>query len=76
METHERGLALATKKTAETKIAAKKTPARKPATTTTRKRKPKIGHDEIAMRAYFLSQERGGSELDNWLLAEHQLAGA
>ena len=67
---------MATKKTAETKIAAKKTPARKPATTTTRKRKPKIGHDEIAMRAYFLSQERGGSELDNWLLAEHELAGA
>jgi hypothetical protein len=66
---------LATKKTAEKKTAEKKTPARKPATTT-RKRKPKIGHDEIAMRAYFLSQERGGNDLENWLLAEHELAGA
>jgi hypothetical protein len=72
----ERGLALATRKTAETKVAAKKTPARKPATTTTRKRKPKIGHDEIAMRAYFLSQERGGCDLENWLLAEHELVGS
>jgi hypothetical protein len=72
----ERGLALATKKTAEKKTAEKKTPARKPATTTTRTRKPKIGHDEIAMRAYFLSQERGGNDLENWLLAEHELVGA
>jgi hypothetical protein len=49
------------KKTAEKKTAEKKAPARKPATTMTRKRKPKIGHEQIAMRAYFLSQERGGA---------------
>jgi hypothetical protein len=69
---------LAIKKTAEQKAekAEKKAPARKPATMMTRKRKPKIGHEDIAMRAYFLSQERGGSELDNWLIAEHELVGA
>ena len=65
---------MATKKTAETKIAEKKTPARKPATTTTRKRKPKIGHDEIAMRAYFLHlQAPHSDQLGNWLRAEREL---
>jgi hypothetical protein len=60
-------------KRAETKATA---PARKPATTTTRKRKPKVSHEQIAERAYFIAQERGGSELENWLLAEHELVGA
>jgi hypothetical protein len=63
-------------KKSEEKKAEKKAPARKSATMMTRKRKPKISHDEIAMRAYFLSQERGGNELENWLLAEHELVGA
>jgi hypothetical protein len=71
----ERGFALAIRKTAEKKTAEKKAPARKPATTT-RKRKPKISHEMIAERAYHLHMERGGSDLENWLLAEHELVGA
>jgi Protein of unknown function (DUF2934) len=65
---------LAIRKQAEKK--AEKAPARKPATTTTRKRKPKTSHEQIAERAYFIAMERGGSDLENWLLAEHELVGA
>jgi hypothetical protein len=66
---------LATRKNAEKKTAEKKAPARKPAIVS-RKRKPKVSHEQIAERAYFISIERGGSELENWLLAEHELVGA
>jgi hypothetical protein len=61
---------LATKKTEQ----AKKAPARKPAIMS-RKRKPTVTHEQIAERAYFISIERGGSDVDNWLLAEHELVG-
>jgi len=33
-------------------------------------------HDDIARRAYFLSQERGGDPMDNWLAAEQELRAA
>jgi hypothetical protein len=65
---------LATRKQAE-KTTEKKAPARRPAIVS-RKRKPKISHEQIAERAYFISQERGGNDLENWLLAEHELVGA
>ena len=66
---------MATRKSAE-KTTEKKAPARKPATVS-RKRKPKVSHEQIAERAYFISKERGGgNELENWLLAEHELVGA
>jgi hypothetical protein len=66
---------LATRKSAE-KTTEKKAPARKPAIVS-RKRKPKVSHEQIAERAYFISQERGGgNDLENWLLAEHELVGA
>jgi hypothetical protein len=39
--------------------------------------KKEITHDMIAKRAYEISASgRGGSELDNWLLAERELIGA
>jgi hypothetical protein len=66
---------LATRKTAEKRTTEKKAPARKPAIVS-RKRKPKVSHEQIAERAYFISMERGGSDLENWLLAEHELVGA
>jgi hypothetical protein len=66
---------LATKKTAAEKTTERKAPARKPAIMT-RKRKPKVSHEQIAERAYFISLERGGTEIENWLLAEHELVGA
>jgi hypothetical protein len=66
---------LATRKTAEKRTTEKKAPARKPAIVS-RKRKPKVSHEQIAERAYFISIERGGSDLENWLLAEHELVGA
>jgi hypothetical protein len=51
------------------KPAAKRTPLRKPRT---RRRKP--SHDEISLRAYFISLEAPGSdELGNWLRAEQEL---
>ena len=33
-------------------------------------------HDDIARRAYFLAQERGGDPMDNWLAAEQELRAA
>jgi len=35
-----------------------------------------VHHDDIARRAYFLSQERGGDPIDNWLSAEQELRAA
>jgi hypothetical protein len=35
-----------------------------------------VQHDDIARRAYFLSQERGGDPIDNWLSAEQELRAA
>lgn len=60
---------MAIKKTAE-----KKAPARKPATT--RKRAPKVTHEAIAERAYFLHLERGGEAFENWVAAERELVTA
>jgi hypothetical protein len=33
-------------------------------------------HDDIARRAYYLAQERGGDPMDNWLAAEQELRAA
>ncbi|HWB54350.1 MAG TPA: DUF2934 domain-containing protein [Tepidisphaeraceae bacterium] len=38
--------------------------------------KKEIGWDQIARRAYFIWQSRGGSEMDNWLQAERELRGS
>ena len=57
---------------ATTKTTEKKAPARKPAPTA-RRRKRTVTHEQIAERAYFISRERGGSDLENWLLAEREL---
>jgi Protein of unknown function (DUF2934) len=35
-----------------------------------------VAHDDIARRAYFLAQERGGDPLANWLSAERELRAA
>jgi hypothetical protein len=54
------------------KLTTKRTTLRKPRT---RRRKP--SHDEISMRAYFLSLEAPSSdELGNWLRAERELKAA
>ena len=54
------------------KPASKRTTLRKPRT---RRRKPT--HDEISMRAYFISlQTQGSDELGNWLRAERELKAA
>lgn len=54
------------------KPAPKRVTLRKPRT---RRRKP--SHDEISLRAYFLSLEAPGSdELGNWLRAEQELKAA
>ncbi len=54
------------------KPVTKRVSVRKPRT---RRRKP--SHDEISMRAYFLSLEAPGSdELGNWLRAERELKAA
>jgi hypothetical protein len=52
----------------------KKAPARKPAATG-RRRRSKVTHEQIAERAYFISRERGGGDLENWFLAERELTG-
>jgi hypothetical protein len=39
-----------------------------------RKRAPKVTHDEIAMRAYYLHLEGGHDPLENWVRAERELA--
>jgi hypothetical protein len=54
------------------KPATKRVSVRKP-----RARRRKPSHDEISMRAYFLSLEAPGSdELGNWLRAERELKAA
>jgi hypothetical protein len=35
-----------------------------------------VHHDDIARRAYFLAQERGGDPIENWLSAERELRAA
>jgi hypothetical protein len=35
-----------------------------------------VGHDDIALRAYFLAQAGGGDPLANWLQAERELRAA
>ncbi|HWT22785.1 MAG TPA: DUF2934 domain-containing protein [Solirubrobacteraceae bacterium] len=35
-----------------------------------------VAHEDIARRAYFLAQERGGDPVANWLLAERELRAA
>jgi hypothetical protein len=47
--------------------------ARKPAVR--RKRPPKITHDDIATRAYYLHLEGGHDPLENWVRAERELVG-
>jgi hypothetical protein len=48
--------------------------ARKPVVR--RKRVPKITHDDIAMRAYYIHLEGGPDPLENWVRAERELAAA
>lgn len=38
--------------------------------------KKELAWDQIARRAYFIWQSRGGSEIDNWLQAERELRSA
>jgi hypothetical protein len=64
---------MAIRKKAE-KTSAGKAPSRR--TALSRRRAPKVAHAQIAECAYFLSIERGGSDLENWLLAERELVGA
>ncbi|MGH2882386.1 MAG: hypothetical protein ACRDPA_06760 [Solirubrobacteraceae bacterium] len=55
-----------------TKPARKRISVRKPKTAI---RMP--SHDEISLRAYFISLESpGADEIGNWLRAEHELRGA
>jgi hypothetical protein len=55
-----------------TKAVRKRVSVRKPKTTA---RKP--SHDEISLRAYFLSLEAPGTdEMGNWLRAERELKAA
>ena len=51
---------------------------RKPAAkrTTTRRKKVEVGHDDIALRAYFIHLEEGGDARSNWLRAEQELVPA
>jgi hypothetical protein len=54
------------------KSAPKRVSLRKP-----RARRRKPSHNEISVRAYFLSQEEPGSdEMGNWLRAERELKAA
>jgi hypothetical protein len=54
------------------KPASKRVSLRKP-----RSRRRKPTHDEISVRAYFLSMEEPGSdEVGNWLRAERELKAA
>jgi hypothetical protein len=48
--------------------------ARKPALR--RKRLPKITHEDIAMRAYYLHLDGGHDPHENWIRAERELVGA
>ena len=52
--------------------AAEETPKK-----TIRRRRPKITHEMIQERAYFLATNgESGSQLDHWLTAERELVGA
>ena len=56
-----------------------KTKATTPATEKAPKKKAKPTQDDIALRAYFISLERGGSPgnpMEDWLRAERELTGA
>ncbi|MHB8470982.1 MAG: hypothetical protein ACYDCH_14690 [Gaiellaceae bacterium] len=48
--------------------------ARKPVSR--RKRAPKVTHEEIATRAYYLHLEGGYDPHENWVRAESELVGA
>lgn len=37
---------------------------------------PTLGHDDIAVRAYFIHLEGGGDPHENWLRAERELLAA
>lgn len=52
-----------------------KTPAARKATIR-RKRAPKIAHDDIAVRAYYLHLEGTADPFENWVRAERELVGA
>jgi DUF2934 family protein len=41
-----------------------------------KRRTARIGHDEIAVRAYFIHLEDGGDPYENWLRAERELLAA
>jgi hypothetical protein len=60
--------------------APKKTAATKTTKTVTRRTKKTetdplvLSWEDVATRAYYISLESGGNELDNWLRAERELA--
>ena len=60
------------KKTTTRKTTTRKATTRTPARNATRSSKTR--EDAIAERAYFIALERGGSQFDNWLQAEQELA--
>jgi hypothetical protein len=67
------------KRTKQAKSTEAASSARKPKSTrTTAKRAAAVpvGHDEIALRAYFIHLEGGGDACENWLRAERELLAA
>jgi Protein of unknown function (DUF2934) len=57
--------------------APEKTAAKKTITRRTKKTETNplvLSWEDIATRAYYISLESGGNELDNWLRAERELA--
>jgi hypothetical protein len=60
------------KKVAGAKKATAKKAASSAKAATSAKRRPT--HDEIAERAYYISEREGGTPDDNWLRAERELS--
>jgi hypothetical protein len=59
-----------------TKHATSTEPTKAKPRRVTKRRMPSIGHDEIAVRAYFIHLEAGGDPHENWLRAERELLAA
>ena len=64
--------------TSEPTVTAIREPTSTPphAPTAPRERTDTATHEQIATRAYFLAQERGGDPMENWLTAEQELCAA
>ena len=60
-------------KSAPKAAASKAAPKKATVKTKSRAKSQGLSHDEIARQAYMLWQQKGGSDMENWLEAERQL---